>query len=59
MLIPVLILIAACAFGVLASIVMTRASDRSAVWNMFFGGVLAVGVLLGALAIAYLLSRGG
>ena len=52
-----LIVIAACAFGFLASLVMSWASNRSALWNMVFGGVLAFAVLAGALLIAYLLTR--
>lgn len=52
-----LALIAVVVAGLAASAVMTWASSRSAIWNMLFGGVLAVGVLAGALVIAYLLTR--
>jgi ABC-type Mn2+/Zn2+ transport system permease subunit len=47
----------ACVFGVLASVVMGWASNRSALWNMVFGGVLALAVLAGAVIIAFLLTR--
>ncbi len=58
MLIPILVAaVAACAFGVAASIVMARASNRSGLWNMLFGGVLALALMAGALMIAYLLTR--
>jgi hypothetical protein len=57
MLIPVLILIAGGVLAVLASIVMSWASNRSSLWNMMLGGVLAVAVLAGALIIAYLFTR--
>jgi hypothetical protein len=33
---------AACCFGVLASIVMSRASNRSALWNMGFAVLMLV-----------------
>ena len=52
-----LIVIAACAFGFLTSLVMSWASNRSALWNMVFGGVLAFAVLAGALLVAYFLTR--
>ena len=38
----VVLIAAACCFGVLASIVMTRASNRSALWNMGFAIVLLI-----------------
>ncbi len=53
----VLVLIAVVVVGLAASAVMTWASDRSALWNMVFGGVLALAVMAGALVIAYLLTR--
>ena len=52
-----LVLIAVVVVGLAASAVMTWASDRSALWNMVFGGVLALAVMAGALVIAYLLTR--
>lgn len=52
-----LIIALACAFGFLASLVMSWAGDRSALWNMVFGGILAFAVLAGALVIAYFLTR--
>ena len=45
------------AVGIVASIVMSRASNQSALFNMVLGGVLAVAVLAGALIIAYLLTQ--
>jgi len=53
----VLVLIAVVVVGLAASAVMTWASSRSALWNMVFGGVLALAVMAGALVIAYLLTR--
>ena len=53
----VLVLIAVVVVGLAASAVMTWASGRSALWNMVFGGVLALAVMAGALVIAYLLTR--
>ena len=53
----VLVLIAVVVVGLGASAVMSWASGRSALWNMAFGGVLAVAVLAGALVIAFLLTR--
>jgi hypothetical protein len=52
-----LVAAAGCLFGLIASAVMSWASNRSAVWNMVFGGVLALAVLAGALIIAILLTR--
>ena len=52
-----LVFAAACLFGLIASVVMTWASNRSPLWNMVFGGVLALAVLAGALVIAILLTR--
>ena len=43
--------------GIIASAVMSWASNRSALFNMFFGGILAVGVIAAALIIAFLLTR--
>ena len=58
MLVTVLIVIGgACLFGVLTSIVLSWASNRSALWNMAFGGILALAVLAGALIIAIVLAR--
>ena len=51
------IVFAAGAIGVIASIVMARAADRSALFNMVLGGILAIAVLAGALLIAYLMTR--
>ena len=48
---------AACALGVGASVVMTWASGRSALANMVFAGLLLIAVLLGALAIALVMTQ--
>lgn len=45
--------------ALLASAVMSRAADRSALFNMLVGGILAVLVLAAALAIAFFLTRVG
>lgn len=56
--VTILIVIAGgCVFGIIASVVMSWASTRSALWNMMFGGILAFGVLAGALIIALVLAR--
>jgi hypothetical protein len=52
-----LVIAGACALAVGASIVMTRASNRSALWNMALGGALALAVLAAALLIAYFMTR--
>jgi hypothetical protein len=58
MLLEILIVLAsACVFGVIASMIMVWASNRSPLWNMLLGGVLARAVLGGALIIAFLLTR--
>jgi hypothetical protein len=51
------VLVGACALAVGASVVMSRASDHSAMWNMILGGFLALAVLAGALLIAYFMTR--
>ena len=51
------VMVAAGVLAALASVVMAWASNRSALWNMAFGGVLALAVLVGALVIAFLLTR--
>jgi hypothetical protein len=52
-----LVAAAGCLFGLIASVIMSWASDRSALWNMVIGGVLALAVLVSALGIAVLLTR--
>jgi hypothetical protein len=52
-----IVLAAACVFAIAASVVMAWASRRSTLWNMAFGGVLALAALIGALIIAWLLAR--
>jgi hypothetical protein len=51
-----LVMVAAGILAMLASVVMSWASNRSALWNMVLGTVLAVAVLGGALMIAFLLT---
>ena len=58
MLVTILVVIASAAvLGLLASVVMSWASNRSALFNMVLGAMLAVAVLAGALIIAYLMTR--
>ena len=57
-LVQILVVVAgACLFGVLTSALMSWASNRPALWNMVFGGFLALAVLAGALLIAFVLTR--
>jgi ABC-type Mn2+/Zn2+ transport system permease subunit len=51
------IALATCVVGLAASVVMAWASNRSALFNLAFGGVLALAVLAGGVLIAYLLTR--
>ena len=57
MLMVILILVVVAAAGVLVSVIMTRASSRSALWNMGLGAILAVAVIICALAIAWWMAR--
>jgi uncharacterized membrane protein YeaQ/YmgE (transglycosylase-associated protein family) len=58
MLISILIVVASAAvLGMLASVVMSWASNRSALFNMILGAVLALAVLAGALTIALFMTR--
>jgi ABC-type Mn2+/Zn2+ transport system permease subunit len=56
-LVILLICLGACIAGMLASVVMVWSSNRSALFSMLVGGLLAVGVLACALLIAWLLTR--
>jgi hypothetical protein len=56
-LVVLLIFLGACIAGMLASMVMVWSSNRSALFSMLVGGLLAVGVLVCALLIAWLLTR--
>jgi hypothetical protein len=56
MAIAALIVVLTTALGVLASVVMTRASDRSALWNMVFAVVVLVGLILLLYAVAWLIT---
>jgi hypothetical protein len=51
-----LIVALATALALLASVVMIRASDRSALWNMGFAVVVLVGVIILLYALAWLIT---
>lgn len=51
------IFLGACIVGLIASMVMVWSSNRSAVFSMAVGGLLALAVLACALVIAFLLTR--
>lgn len=55
--IVLLIFLGACIVGLIASMVMVWSSNRSAVFSMAVGGLLALAVLACALLIAFLLTR--
>ena len=57
MLLALVLIAAAGCFAVLASIVMSRASNRSALWNMGFASVMLI-VLMGLLYGTALLITG-
>jgi hypothetical protein len=57
MLVALIIIVTAGAVAALASAAMSWASNRSAVWNMVFGGALAFVVLACAPVIALLMTR--
>jgi hypothetical protein len=46
-----------CAFAVLASVVMARAADRSALWNMGFAVVLLFVLIAALYAVALLITN--
>ena len=49
--------IAAAAFGLIASIVFSWASNRSAVWNIGFGAALVLGTAAGLLVAVVIAMR--
>ena len=51
------VIVGACLIGVVASMVIVWASNRSAVWNMAFGVLCGLAVLAAGLLIALLLTR--
>jgi len=51
------IVFAAGLVGVLASVVMARAANQSALFNMVLGVILAMAALAGAVIIAWLMTR--
>jgi hypothetical protein len=53
----ILLLVAAAAAAFAASVIMSRAANRPALWNMGLGGALASVVLVCAVAIAYGITR--
>ena len=53
----ILILAGAAAAAFVASVIMSRAANRPAIWNMGMGGALGFAVLVCAVAIAYGITR--
>lgn len=54
----VFVLAGACAVAIAASIVMSWASNRSALWNMVVGGALAFGIFVAiAVLVAVIMRR--
>ena len=51
------VLSAVCICGAIASAIMSWASNRSALFNIVFGGILAAAVLAAAVIIAFLLTQ--
>ena len=51
-----LIVALATALALLASVVVTRASNRSALWNMGFAVVVLLGVIILLYALAWLIT---
>ena len=49
--------VAACAFGLIASIVFSRASNRSAAWNLAFGAAIVLGTAAGLLTAVVIAMR--
>ena len=52
-----LVIAGACVVAFLASVVMARSANRSALWSMAVGAVLAIVVLIMAVLIALLMTR--
>ena len=52
----VLIVLLAMGLGLLASVVMSRAADHSALWNMGFAVVLLVGLIVLLYVVARLIT---
>jgi len=53
----VAVVVGACTLGLVASLVIAWASNRSAAWNMMFGAACGLAILLAALLVAFLLTR--
>ncbi len=51
------VVVGASLIGLLASVVIAWASNRSAAWNMAFGALCGLAVIAAALLIALLLTR--
>jgi len=49
--------VAACAFGLIASIVFSWASNRSAAWNLAFGAALVLATATGLLVAVLIAMR--
>ena len=50
-------IIAAAAFGLIASILFSWASNRSAAWNLAFGAAIVLGTAAGLLAAVVIATR--
>ena len=53
----VLVLAGACAVAIAASIVMSWASNRSALWNMVVSGALAFGIFAAIAMLVIVMTR--
>jgi len=49
--------VATCAFGLIASIVFSWASNRSAAWNLAFGAAIVLGTAAGLLTAVVIAMR--
>ena len=57
MTILVIVAAVACVGAVIASAIMSRASNHSALWSMMVGALLGLLTLLAAIVIAYFMAR--
>jgi hypothetical protein len=55
--IVLLLLASACVVGIAASIVMSWASNRSALWNMMFSGALVFGIFVAIATLVIIVTR--
>jgi hypothetical protein len=56
--VPAIAVVAACLFGLIASVAMTRASNLSPAWNLVLGGAFVLALALTLLAIVIFTGRG-